>query len=168
MAQRRVAFVLLAFAASSSVLSPGLSRETGTEKDAEKYQDPYMFAHATLPPVFRLGSGAIGTVHGNDATEENSIHPRVLSETTKVKEQRLFLANAEAVTLKRWRPLDLIAMSSPFVVVGVVIYMMPAGTPHLSQGNVSFGNNRDFNHRVPPGWSPNRSPATASEHMLLM
>ena len=74
MAQRRVAFVLLALGASSSVLYPGLSRETGTEKDAEK--DRYMFAHATnVPPVFRLGSGAIGTVHGNEATKENSTHP---------------------------------------------------------------------------------------------
>ena len=79
-------------------------------------------------------------------------HPsRVLSETTKVKDQHGANANVEGVSLKRWHTA---LHASPLLLICVLCYMIPAGAPHLSQGNVALGNNRDFNHRVPPSWSP--------------
>ena len=104
--------------------------------------------------LFRLGSGAYGTIHGNATSEAGEHQPRRLSKTTKTKPGNLRTrTSVEAVTPKHWTIKDL-AMGSPLMLIGIVCLMMPAGAPNLVGGNVNLGNNRDFNNRVPPGWSP--------------
>ena len=108
-------------------------------------------------PIFRLGSGAYWSIHGNasktasQAASQDDL-PRKLTEATKSNPGNL-QTGVEWATTKHWSGIDVMKLS-PVICIGLFCLMMPAGAPNLASGNVTMGNFREFNNRVPPGWSP--------------
>ena len=93
-----------------------------------------------IPTSFRLGSGAsmVRSMDWDTTSRSTSDLDNPLSTNDLVDP----LLKTMAIVL------------GPIAFLGILCLMMPTGMPNLTNGNVQTSNNRDFNYRIPPAWSP--------------